>query len=98
MADGFYLPEGDGLGLVLSKDRYDERRMGHTRERPYHPMTQGKIERWRRSLKNQVLLDNYYLPGALKACIAEFVDCYNTERYHESLDNLTPEDVYTVRG
>ena len=61
-------------------------------------MTQGKIERWHRSLKNQVLLENYYLPGDLKARIAEFVNCYNTERYHESLNNLTPEDVYTGRG
>jgi transposase InsO family protein len=60
-------------------------------------MTQGKIERWHRSLKNQVLLENYYLPGDLKARIGEFVNCYNTERYHESLDNLTPEDVYTGR-
>ena len=80
------------------KDWLDERGMAHTRGRPYHPMTQGKIERWHRSLKNQVLLENYYLPGDLKARIAEFADYYNTERYHESLDNLTPEDVYTGRG
>ena len=80
------------------RDWLDERGIGHTRGRPYHPMTQGKIERWHRSLKNQVLLENYYLPGDLKARIAEFVDYYNTERYHESLDNLTPEDVYTGRG
>ena len=80
------------------KDWLDKRGMGHTRGRPYHPMTQGKIERWHRSLKNQVLLENYYLPGDLKARIAEFVDYYNTERYHESLNNLTPEDVYTGRG
>ena len=75
-----------------------EHGMGHTRGRPYHPMTQGKIERWHRSMKNQVLLENYYLPGDLKARIGEFVDYYNTERYHESLNNLTPEDVYTGRG
>jgi transposase InsO family protein len=68
--------------------------MSHTRGRPYHPMTQGKIERWHRSMKNQVLLENYYLPGELEARIARFVDHYNTERYHESLDNLTPEAVY----
>ena len=80
------------------RDWLDERGMAHTRGRPYHPMTQGKIERWHRSLKNQVLLENYYLPGDLKARIGEFVDYYNTERYHESLDNLTPEDVYTGRG
>ena len=80
------------------KDWLDEHGMGHTRGRPYHPMTQGKIERWHRSMKNQVLLENYYLPGDLKALIGEFVDYYNTERYHESLKNLTPEDVYTGRG
>ena len=76
----------------------DEQGMGHTRGRPYHPMTQGKIERWHRSMKNQVLLENYYLPGDLKTRIGEFVDYYNTGRYHESLNNLTPEDVYTGRG
>lgn len=72
--------------------------MTHTRGRPYHPMTQGKIERWHLSLKNQVLLEHYYLPGDLKARIGEFVAYYNTARYHERLNNLTPEDVYTGRG
>lgn len=61
-------------------------------------MTRGKIERWHRSMKNQVLLENYYLPGDLKARLGEFVDYYNTERYHESLNNLTPEDIDTGRG
>ena len=76
----------------------DDHGMGHTRGRPYHPMTQGKIERWHRSMKNQVLLENYYLPGDLKARLNEFIEYYNTQRYHESLNNLTPEDVYTGRG
>lgn len=80
------------------RDWLDDQGMGHTRGAPYHPMTQGKIERWHRSMKNQVLLENYYLPGDLKARIGEFVDYYNTERYHESLNNLTPEDVSTGRG
>ena len=44
--------------------------MGHTRGRPYHPQTQGKIERYHRSMKNVILLDNYYLPGELKTRIA----------------------------
>lgn len=39
----------------------DERGMTHTRGKPYHPQTQGKIERWHRSMKNQILLENYYL-------------------------------------
>ena len=72
--------------------------MTHTRGRPYHPMTQGKIERWHRSMKNQVLLEHYYLPGDLERRISQFVDYYNHERYHESLDNLTPADVFYGRG
>ena len=63
--------------------------MKHTRGQPYHPMTQGKIERYHRSLKNQILLENYYLPGQLKARLADLVDYYNSRRYHESLNNLT---------
>ena len=74
------------------------RGMRHTRGKPYHPMTQGKIERYHRSLKNQILLENYYLPGQLEARLAEFVDFYNSRRYHESLGNLTPADIYCGRG
>src|SRR5262249_13782060 len=70
----------------------------HIRGRPYHPMTQGKIERYHRSMKNRILLDNYYLPGQLEQSIEEFVRYYNNCRYHESLDNLTPADVYFGRG
>lgn len=72
--------------------------MDHTRGKPYHPMTQGKIERWHQSLKNRILLENYYLPGDLERKIAEFVTYYNERRYHESLRNLTPEDVWLGRG
>ena len=79
-------------------DYLDDKGMDHTRGRPYHPQTQGKIERWHRSLKNQILLENYYLPGDLQQRIGEFVDYYNHERYHESLNNLTPADVYYGRG
>ena len=75
-----------------------ERDMDHVRGAPYHPQTQGKIERWHQTLKNRVLLENYYLPGALEAEIASFVEHYNHRRYHESLDNLTPADVYFGRG
>jgi transposase InsO family protein len=75
-----------------------EQGMTHTRGQPYHPMTQGKIERYHRSLKNRILLEHYYLPGQLEARLAEFVDFYNTRRYHESLGNLTPADVYFERG
>jgi len=72
--------------------------MAHVRGAPYHPMTQGKIERWHQTLKNRILLENYYLPGDLQAQIEAFVADYNHRRYHESIDNLTPADVYFGRG
>jgi len=76
----------------------DGKGITHVRGAPYHPMTQGKIERWHQTMKNRVLLENYYLPGDLEAQIGAFVDHYNHRRYHESLRNLTPADVYTGRG
>ena len=66
----------------------------HTRGAPYHQQTQGKIERYHRWLKNVVTLEPYYYPWELEQAIAEWVDYYNHERYHESLDNVTPADVY----
>ena len=59
---------------------------------------QGKIERWRQTLKNRILLENYYLPEALEQAIGDFIDHYNQHRYHESLGNLTPADVYFGRA
>ena len=76
----------------------DAQRMDHIRGAPYHPQTQGKIERWHQTLKNRILLENYFLPGNLKNQIENFVTGYNHHRYHESLNNLTPTDVYFWRG
>jgi transposase InsO family protein len=72
--------------------------MQHVRGAPYHPQTQGKIERWHQTLKNRILLENYYLPGDLERQVAAFVEHYNHARCHESLGNLTPADVYFSRG
>ena len=66
--------------------------------RPMHPQTQGKIERYHRTMKNVVKLDNYYAPEELEKALEKFVLRYNHERYHESLNNLTPADVYYGRG
>jgi putative transposase len=71
--------------------------MGHTRGAPYHPQTQGKIERYHRTMKNVVKLQHYYFPEELKVALKDFVAYYNDERYHESLDNVTPADVYYGR-
>jgi transposase InsO family protein len=79
-------------------DWMDDNRMSHVRGAPYHPQTQGKIERWHQTLKNRILLENYFLPGDLEKQIEAFVEYYNHQRYHESLKNLTPADVYFGRG
>lgn len=75
--------------------------MKHSRGAPYHPQTQtqtqGKIERWHQTLKNRILLENYFLPGDLEAQIEAFVDHYNHRRYHKSINNVTPADVYFGR-
>ena len=75
----------------------EHKNMKHVRGRPNHPQTQGKIERYHRSMKNVVKLENYYLPGELELKLEEFVEYYNNERYHESLQNLAPADVYFGR-
>ena len=76
----------------------DRQEMEHVRGAPYHPETQGKMERWHQTLKNRILLEHYYLPGDLERQVTAFVAHYNHARYHESLDNLTPADVYFGRA
>jgi len=76
------------------------RRQGHAAcaRRALSSPDQGKIERWHETLKNRILLENYYLPGDLEQRIGAFVEHYNHVRYHESIDNLTPADVYFGRA
>ena len=79
------------------KDYLQRRGMEHTRGAPYHPMTQGKIERYHRSMKNVVKLEHYYYPWELEQAIAQWVEHYTHHRYHESLNNVTPADVFFGR-
>lgn len=76
----------------------EDKGMKHVRGAPMHPQTQGKIERWHQTLKNRILLENYFFEGEIEAAIAAFIDHYNNHRYHESIGNLTPADVYFGRG
>jgi len=79
------------------KEFLDAQSITHVRGKPLHPQTQGKIERYHRTMKNIIKLEHYYSPGELEAHIAEFVNYYNNQRYHESLNNVTPADVYFGR-
>jgi transposase InsO family protein len=94
------LLDDNGPSYISSElaDWLNDHDMEHTRGKPYHPQTQGKIERWHRSLKNQILLENYYFPSELKQRIEEFIQYYNTMRYHENINNPIPEGVFLGRG
>ena len=90
----------DNGSAYISKElkRYLEaNEIQHIRTKPYHPMTQGKIERYHRSMKNLILLDHYYSPPELEERIREWVDYYNNHRYHEAIDNFMPSDKYFGR-
>ena len=82
----------------LAEWQEDQEDRSRSEVTPYHPQTQGKIKRWHQTLKNRILLENDDLPGDLRQQIDAFVDHYNHRRYHESLQNLTPADVYSGRG
>ena len=86
------------VSTELGKYLNDELNMKQVHGKPGHPQTQGKIERYHRTMKNVVKLDKYYCPEELEAALEKFVKKYNNERYHESLNNLTPADVYYGRG
>jgi len=79
------------------KEYLDDEGISHTRGKPYHPMTQGKVERYHRSMKNILLLENYYSPPELEHQVGLFVEHNNDNRYHEALNNVTPADVYYGR-
>lgn len=79
------------------KEFTDAELKDHVRGAPYHPQTQGKIERYHRTMKNIVKLNHYFFPNDLKQEVNKFVNYYNNERYHESLKNVTPADVYFGR-
>jgi putative transposase len=78
----------DYLGLVGIR---------HIRAAPFHPQTNGKVERYQQSLKREVNQSPYDLPSQLERAIADFVEYYNHRRYHKALGNVTPSDVLNGR-
>ncbi|MDD5702810.1 MAG: integrase core domain-containing protein [Dehalococcoidales bacterium] len=63
----------------------------------FHPQTNGKIERYHRTLKGEINQVPHDMPGELKEAIRAFIEYYHYRRYHEGLGNVTPYDVYTGR-
>ena len=97
--DRTVLLSDNGAGYISGQFNEYLRLVGirHITAAPFHPQTNGKIERYHRSLKGEINLQPYDMPGELREAIRAFVEYYNYRRYHEGLGNVTPWDVYTGR-
>jgi len=95
--DRTVLLSDNGAGYISSQFNEYLRLVGirHITASPFHPQTNGKIERYHRSLKGAINLQLYDMPIQLKEAIEAFVEYYDHRRYHEGLGNVTPWDVYT---
>jgi transposase InsO family protein len=95
--DRTLLLSDNGAGYISSQFNEYLRLVGirHITASPFHPQTNGKIERYHRSLKGEINIQPYDMPSQLRAAINAFVEYYNYRRYHEGLGNVKPHDVYT---
>lgn len=70
-----------------------ERDVSHSRARPYHPQSNGKIERFHGSMKSECVRREPMADlESARELIARYVDEYNTRRLHSALQYLTPWD------
>jgi len=88
----------NGSGYVSRAFRDYLRLVGirHILAAPFHPQTNGKMERYHKTLKQEVNQVPYEFPGELETALTDFVTYYNFRRYHIALGNVTPADV--IRG
>ena len=97
--DRTVLLSDNGAGYISQQFNQYLRLVGirHITASPFHPQTNGKIERYHRTLKGEINQVPYDMPSELKEAIRAFIEYYNYRRYHEGLGNVTPYDVYTGR-
>ncbi len=69
----------------------------HILAAPFHPQTNGKLERYQQTVKREVNQVPYESPSQLETALAGFVDYYNFRRYHKALGDVTPADVLNGR-
>ena len=89
----------NGSGYVSRGFRDYLRLVGikHIRAAPFHPQTNGKLERYHQTIKRDVKQVPYEMASDLEAALAAFVAYYNHKRYHMALGNVTPADVLNGR-
>ena len=99
MADRTSLLSDNGSGYVSRGFRDYLHLVGikHILAAPFHPQTNGKLERYHQSIKRDVKQVPYEMPSVLEAAIAAFVAYYNYRRYHKALGNVTPADMLNGR-
>ena len=100
LEDRTVLLSDNGAGYISQQFNEYLRLVGirHITASPFHPQTNGKIERYHRTLKGEINQVPYDMPSELKEAIKAFIEYYNYRRYHEGLGNVTPYDVYTGRN
>ena len=99
LEDRTVLLSDNGAGYISQQFNEYLRLVGikHITASPFHPQTNGKIERYHRTLKGEINQVPHEMPSELKEAIRAFIEYYNYRRYHEGLGNVTPYDVYTGR-
>ena len=73
--------------------------MDHVRTSPYYPQSNGKLERWHKSLKHECIRPKTPLDLVeAKRLVAAYVSDYNDRRLHSTIGYVTPADKLTGRA